>query len=97
MFGNLGIMMLLHNPLLKLWIVRDIEEVLVINESILEFPFCTLDCVSLGVLKCLDHDYNWVLLGLLSILSLDLFQNILLCPFKGHPFECSDCEQLQFQ
>ena len=58
MSGNPGVMMLLHNPPLELWVVRDIEEVLVIDEPILEFPLCTPDCISLGVLKCLDHDCN---------------------------------------
>jgi hypothetical protein len=27
MFGDLGIMMLLHNPPSELWVIRDIEEV----------------------------------------------------------------------
>jgi hypothetical protein len=33
-------MMLLHDPLLELQAIRDIGEVLVIDESILKFPFC---------------------------------------------------------
>jgi len=58
MFSDLGVMMLLHNPLLELQVIGNIEKVSVIDESILEFPLHAPDCVSLGLLQCLDHDCN---------------------------------------
>ena len=67
------------------------------EKPILEFPFCTADWVCLGILECLNYGGNRVLPGLFLIPCPDLLQNVLLCPFKGHPFQGSDCEQLWFE
>ena len=65
MSGDLGVMVLLHYPLLQLWVVGDIQEILVIKEPILELSFSAADRVYLGVLECFDHNSNKVLPGLL--------------------------------
>jgi hypothetical protein len=45
MSSNLGVMVLLHYPLLQLQVVGDIQEISVIEKPVLELPFGTADGV----------------------------------------------------